>query len=251
MNEPVMELRGVHKAFGGQQVLDGIDLQIGAGETVAVIGRSGTGKSVMLKHMCGLIRPDRGEVWVEGRRIDRLSERALVPTRRRLGYVFQGAALFDSLTVRENLALPLVEQRMGREEIGDRVDLALRRVDLADAGHKMPSELSGGMRKRVGLARAIVGDVLSILYDEPTTGLDPVTSASINDLILQLNCELKITSVAVTHDMPGAFRIADRIALLHDGIIRFVGSPEEIRRAPDPVVRQFVEGRAMPAEGGV
>lgn len=250
MNEPVMELRAVHKAFGGQHVLNGVDLRIDEGETVAVIGRSGSGKSVMLKHMCGLIRPDRGEVWVEGRRIDRLSERALVPTRRRLAYVFQGAALFDSLTVRENLALPLVEQRMCRDEIRRRVDLALRRVDLADAADKMPSALSGGMRKRVGLARAIVGDALSILYDEPTTGLDPVTSASINDLILHLNCELKITSVAVTHDMAGAFLIADRIALLHDGVIRFLGSPEEIRRASDPVVRQFVEGRARPEEGG-
>lgn len=249
MNEPVIELRGVHKAFGEQKVLRGLDLAIGAGEAVAVIGRSGSGKSVMLKHMCGLIRPDRGEVWVEGRRIDHLGDRELVPVRRRLGYVFQGSALFDSMTVWENLALPLVEQRMARDEIRERVGRALERVGLSDSGGKMPSELSGGMKKRVGLARAIVADVVSILYDEPTTGLDPVTSASINDLFLQLNCELKITSVTVTHDMASAFRIADRIAMLHDGVIHFVGNPEETRAASDPIVRQFVEGRSTLDEG--
>jgi phospholipid/cholesterol/gamma-HCH transport system ATP-binding protein len=251
MSVPVIQMKGVRKAFAEQDVLRGIDLEIGAGEAVVVIGRSGSGKSVMLKQMCGLIRPDSGEVWVDGLRIDRLGERALVPTRRRLGYVFQGSALFDSMTVSENVRLPLVEQRTSVDEAAERVQRALERVGLGDSGDKMPSELSGGMKKRVGLARAIVGDVVSILYDEPTTGLDPVTAASINDLILQLNCDLKITSIAVTHDMASAFRIADRIAMLHEGVIHFTGTPEEVRDVADPIVRQFVEGRSSPVAGDV
>jgi len=249
MSEPVIQLIDVHKAFGPNRVLRGINFDVSAGEAVVVIGRSGTGKSVMLKHICSLIRPDRGEVRFDGRRIDDRSERALVPVRRRIGYVFQGAALFDSLTVAENLALPLVEQGMARSDIDAGVGAALRRVDLAGSESTMPSDLSGGMKKRVGLARAIVGNPSAILYDEPTTGLDPVTGDSINELIVQLNCELSITSIAVTHDMASAFRIADRIAMLHEGVIWFTGTPEETREAEDPIVRQFVEGRAKPREG--
>ncbi len=249
MNRPMIELREVRKSFGPQEVLKGLCFEVAEGETVVVIGRSGCGKSVMLKHICGLMRPDSGEVRVAGERVDDRKERHLVSIRRKIGFVFQGAALFDSLDVRGNLALSLVEQRLPRREIDERVRRALAQVELEGIETKMPSELSGGMKKRVGLARAIVGDPSIILYDEPTTGLDPVTADSINELILHLKHRLRITSVAVTHDMTSAYRIADRIAMLHDGRIRFVGTPEEIRSCDDAIVRQFVEGRAR-LEGG-
>lgn len=240
---PVFALRGLRKSFDGRPVLQGLDLDIPTGGTLVVMGPSGCGKSVMLKHLVGLLRPDQGEVRFHGERIDTLDERRLVPIRRRIGFLFQQAALFDSLTVRDNVAFPLRETGQAGPDLEERVRTTLDRVGLADTLDRMPAELSGGMRKRVGLARAIVLEPELVLYDEPTTGLDPIRANVINDLIVRLQRELSITSVVVTHDLDSAFQVADRMVLLHRGRVRLEGEPDLFRHSADPVVRAFLEGR--------
>ena len=223
----------------------GVDLRIASGETCVIMGRSGCGKSVLLKHLIGLMQPTRGEVLVEGENIAGLPERKLGEVRKKIGMLFQSGALFDSMNVEENIGFPLKEAGVrDKKEIADRVAEALEMVDLAGEQEKMPENLSGGMRKRVGLARTIVGRPACILYDEPTTGLDPIASDSINHLIRRLQKRLRVTSVVVTHDMKTAYHTADRIAYLHEGRIYFHGLPQEMHHSPDPVVRDFIEGRS-------
>jgi phospholipid/cholesterol/gamma-HCH transport system ATP-binding protein len=239
-----IELRDVHKAFGPKEVLKGFTLEIEEGETLAIIGGSGSGKSVALKHIVGLLRPDQGEVWVDGSHVEALSQEELYELRRRVGYVFQFAALFDSMTIAENVGMGLRRvPGMSESRIHDRVAECLGLVDLDGYGERVPSELSGGQKKRAGLARAIATEPKYLLYDEPTTGLDPVTTAVIDELILRMRRELKVTGVVITHDMQSAFRISDRIAMLYDGRVRFHGTPDEIRATEDKVVRGFIEGR--------
>jgi len=236
--------RDVHKAFGREEVLRGFSLEVVEGETLAVIGQSGVGKSVALKHVVGLLKPDRGEVWVDGQNVAELSQPELYELRRRVGYVFQFAALFDSLTVEENVGLGLRRiEGMTEERIRERVRECLALVDLDGFEKRYPAELSGGQKKRAGLARAIATKPKYLLYDEPTTGLDPVTATVIDRLILRMREELKVTSVLITHDMESAYRLADRIGMLYEGRMRFVGTPEEVRRCEDPVVRGFIEGK--------
>ncbi|MGE0440749.1 MAG: ABC transporter ATP-binding protein [Gemmatimonadales bacterium] len=234
---------GVSKAFGAKQVLKDFNLEIRDGETMVLLGYSGTGKSVALKHIVGLLEPDEGYVEVDGRNVSELSRDDLTALRASIGYVFQFAALFDSMTVADNLALALRQQKVAEDEIDERVREALGRIGLPDAGPRYPAELSGGMRKRVGIARAIVMRPRYILYDEPTTGLDPVTSAVIDQLMVATKQDLGVTGVVVTHDMRSAFAVADRIAMLYEGGVRAVGPAAEIRETDDPVVRQFIEGR--------
>lgn len=242
--ENVIELKGVSKAFGTRKVLDGLDLSIRRGETYVIIGRSGIGKSTVLKHMAGLMPPDKGRVKVFGQEVDALGEEDLNTLRRKMGFVFQYAALFDSLDVFGNVAFRLLrDSRMGEAQAMKVVRQKLELVGLGpETARRLPSELSGGMRKRVGLARAIASDPELILYDEPTSGLDPVTSQAINLLILDMQKKLKVTSVVVTHDMESAYQVANRIGMLYDGKIIGEGTPEELRRSRDPVVRQFVTG---------
>jgi phospholipid/cholesterol/gamma-HCH transport system ATP-binding protein len=240
----VIEFQDLHKAFGEKQVLQGFSLKIRDAETVVIIGYSGTGKSVALKHIVGLLQPDAGDVNVDGQAVSTLDRDGLTQLRQGIGYVFQFAALFDSLTVADNLALGLRRRRLGEEEIEERVREALALVDLSGTGERMPAELSGGMRKRVGIARAIALRPRYILYDEPTTGLDPVTSAVIDRLMVRTREHLGVTGVVVTHDMRSAYTIGDRIAMLYEGRVRQVGSVAEIQETEDPVVRQFIEGRA-------
>ena len=237
-------LQDVHKAFGASAVLRGFSLDVREGETLSIIGGSGTGKSVALKHIVRLLRPDRGEVWVDGSDVGTLREEALYELRRKVGYVFQFAALFDSMTVAENVGMGLVRIRgTTRGAIAERVAECLRLVDLEGYQERYPSELSGGQRKRAGLARAIASRPKYLLYDEPTTGLDPVTTAVIDRLIVRMRQELGVTGVVITHDMASAFRISDRIAMLYEGRVRFQGTPLEIRASQDPVVRGFIEGK--------
>lgn len=242
MSDPVaIRLEGVEKAFRGVAVLRGITLEVRRGETLVLLGGSGSGKSVLLKHCNGLLRPDRGAVIVEGRRLEQLPEAALVTVRRRVGMLFQGGALFDSLTVGDNVAFPLREHRIVPEpDIPRRVSEALALVGLAGTESLMPAELSGGMRKRAALARTLVLEPRILLYDEPTTGLDPVVAARINHLIRDLQRRLGLTAVVVTHDLRSAFFVADRLAFLHEGRIRFHGTPEEAQAAADPPLREFL-----------
>lgn len=241
----MISVRQLSKTLGAQTVLHGLDLEIASGETCVIIGRSGCGKSVLLKHLIGLFQPTSGEVWVEGEEITHLPERKLGGIRKKLGMLFQSAALFDSMNVEENIAFPLREAGVKNErEIRERVAEALEMVDLAGEQQKMPEKLSGGMRKRVGLARTIVGRPACILYDEPTTGLDPIAADSINHLIRRLQKRLQVTSVVVTHDMRTAFTIADRIAFLHEGRIYFHGTVDALKAAQDAVITDFIEGRS-------
>jgi len=240
----VIEFQDLYKGFDGNAVLQGLSLKIGDAETVVIIGYSGTGKSVALKHIVGLLQPDAGDVIVDGQAVSTLDRDGLTELRQGIGYVFQFAALFDSLTVEENLALGLRRRALSDEEIEDRVREALALVDLSGTGERMPAELSGGMRKRVGIARAIALRPRYILYDEPTTGLDPVTSAVIDRLMVRTREHLGVTGVVVTHDMRSAYTVGDRIAMLYEGRVRQVGSVAEIQETEDPVVRQFIEGRA-------
>ncbi len=233
----------VHKGFGPKVVLDGLTLDIPEGKTTVLIGFSGTGKSVALKHIVGLLAPDQGAVSVEGRIVHELSPEGLAELRSQVGYVFQFAALFDSLSVEDNIRLGLARRGLDRYEIEDRIRDSLALVDLAGAEERFPAELSGGMRKRVGIARAIAFRPRYILYDEPTTGLDPVTSAVIDELMVRARRELGVTGVVVTHDMRSAYTVGDRIAMLYHGRIRQVGTIDEIRQTDDPVVRNFIEGR--------
>ncbi len=244
-DEVIIRVQNLHRSFDSQRVLRGVDLDIPHGKTTVVIGRSGIGKSVFLKHLIGLMKPDEGRIWIEGEEITGLSKDEMDRVRRKFGMLFQGAALFDSMNVFDNVAFPLRERlRLSRGEIEERVREKLRLVGLNGAEHKMPAELSGGMRKRVGLARAIALDPPIILYDEPTTGLDPILCDTIDRLIMHMQEGLGVTSVVISHDIRGAFKVADRIAMLHDGRIQACGSPEEIENSEDPIVRQFITGSA-------
>lgn len=241
----MIEVMDLHKTLGTQEVLRGVSMRISSGQTHVILGRSGSGKSVLLKHLVGLFQPDSGQVRVDGEDIARLHERQLGPIRKKIGILFQSAALFDSMSVAENIAFPLRESGMkDPETIRIRIAEALEMVDLAGEESKMPENLSGGMRKRVGLARTIVSRPACILYDEPTTGLDPIATDSINHLIRRLQKRLKATSVVVTHDMKTAFHTADRIAFLHEGSIYFEGTTAELRASKDPVLVDFIEGRS-------
>ncbi len=240
----MIRLIDVHKDFGTKRVLSGFSLDVVEGETMVIIGYSGTGKSVAIKHIVGLLEPDSGTVLVDDLEVPRLRRRELYALRARIGYVFQFAALFDSLSIGDNVAMALRKQRVDEDEIARRVQEALELVDLPDVADRFPAELSGGMRKRVGIARAIVGRPKYILYDEPTTGLDPVTSAVIDQLMVRMQRQLGVTSIVITHDMRSAYTVGTRIAMLYDGRVRRVGPVDEIRHTDDPVVRQFIEGRA-------
>ncbi len=240
----MIELRHLSKRFGDLIVLDGVDFEVRKGETVALLGPSGVGKSVLLKHINGLIRPDRGEVWVDGMDVNRLKRHDLALLRSRIGYVFQAGALFDSMSVYQNIKLGITDEASAEDETycRDRVRQCLELVNLApEVGEKFPAELSGGMRKRVGIARAIAGQPSYLLWDEPTSGLDPVNADIIDTLVEKLDDELGVTSVVVTHDVRGAFRVADRIALLMEGRIRAMGKPDELRASSDAAVQEFLE----------
>ena len=245
----MIEARQLKKSFGPQRVLDGVDLRVEKGESVVIIGRSGGGKSILLKHLIGLLRPDEGDVIIDGESIAPMNERQLLKVRRKFGMLFQGAALFDSLTVAENVAFVLRrEGKLTEPEITKKVDQALDMVDLGGTQNKKPGELSGGMRKRVGLARAIVYEPEIVLFDEPTTGLDPIVADSIDQLIVRVREQLDVTTVAVTHDMRSARRIGQRILMLYHGRIHFAGTPDEIFQSKDPLVYRFVNGISDPKE---
>jgi len=241
----VISLRNVYKSFGEKKVLQGFSLEVAEGETMVIIGYSGSGKSVAIKHIVGLLEPDSGTVFVDDLEVPRLSRRDLQELRSHIGYVFQFAALFDSLSIGENVAMGLRKQGLlDARGIRERVHEALDLVDLPNVEDRFPAELSGGMRKRVGLARAIALRPKYLLYDEPTTGLDPVTSAVIDELMIRMREKLGVTSIVITHDMRSAYRVGTRIAMLYEGRVRRCGTVDEIRLSDDPVVRQFVEGRA-------
>lgn len=243
--QPFIELRGVCKRFGKQEILRGIDLSLYHGETLVIIGPSGEGKTVMMKHIIGLIRPDEGDVFVDGIKVNGLREREMAPIRQKVSMLFQNAALFDSMTVEDNVAFPLIEAGVkDKNEINQRVREALEVVDLLDHMKKLPVNLSGGMRKRAGIARAIVGRSQCILYDEPTASLDPVGSDVIDQMILRMQRRFKVTSIVVTHDMKSLFKIADRVAMLRRGVIRFLGTPDELRQCQDKEIQDFIEGRS-------
>lgn len=245
----MIEVRDLEKNFGPQRVLAGVNLSIQRGESVVIIGRSGGGKSVLLKHLIGLTQPDAGEVLIDGRNIVNMDERALLEVRRKFGMLFQGAALFDSMTVAENVGFAFRQNRaLSEKEIARKVAEALEVVDLPGTEDKKPSELSGGMKKRVGLARAIVYQPEIVLYDEPTTGLDPIVSDSIDQLIIRVRDRVKVTTVVVTHDMRSARRVGQRILMLHQGKIHASGTPAEIFASPDPIVRRFIDGVSDPKE---
>jgi phospholipid/cholesterol/gamma-HCH transport system ATP-binding protein len=244
--EPIIELRRVWKSFGAEEVLRSLDLSIPRDSVSVILGRSGGGKSVLIKHIIGLIRPDQGQVLIEGQDIARLDERSIVPVRRKFGMLFQESALFDSMTVEDNVAFPLREHtRKTRREIRDIVSAKLTAVGLKDMGYKMPAELSGGMRKRVGLARALALDPKIVLFDEPTSGLDPVMAATINELIVRTQAEFGATCVVISHDIMGAMSIGHRLFMLYDGRIIAEGAPQEIQDWKDPLVQQFIHGQAQ------
>ena len=246
---PIIRLNDVRKSFGRHAVLRGITLDFPTGKTTVVLGPSGCGKSVMLKHVVGLLRPDWGEVWFEDHRIDTLSEARLGPIRRQVGFLFQQGALFDSMSVRDNVGFPLREHtKLDSREREDRVRKVMKMVGLIETLDKMPVDLSGGQRKRVALARAIVLEPKVVLYDEPTTGLDPIRSDVINELILKLQRELRITSIVVTHDLASAFKVADMMVMLHEGKVVFHGTPKELRETTDPIAQRFLKGEASEAE---
>jgi phospholipid/cholesterol/gamma-HCH transport system ATP-binding protein len=246
---PMIEVRGLKKRFGSQKILRGVDMSVATGETFVIIGRSGGGKSVLLKNLIGLMQPNEGEICIDGQDIIGLGERQLAAIRRKVGILFQGGALFDSMTVEENIAFPLREagERDGRV-IEQKIAEMLEVIELEGQQKKMPVNLSGGMKKRVGLARAIINRPSCILYDEPTAGLDPVVSDSINHLIRRLQERYHVTSVVVTHDMKSAFHVGDHIAYLHEGRIYFYGTPEEIQTSTDPLIQDFLIGRATIAD---
>jgi phospholipid/cholesterol/gamma-HCH transport system ATP-binding protein len=241
----MIEVRNLSKSFGANKILDDVSFRIENGESIVIIGRSGGGKSVLLKHLVGLLCPDAGEVLVDGENIGPLNERELLRVRKKFGMVFQGAALFDSMTVAENVAFAFRRHKnMTPGEIAKRVAAALEMVDLPGTENRKPAELSGGMRKRVGLARAIIYEPQIVLYDEPTTGLDPIVSDSIDKLIIRVRDHLKVTSIVVTHDMRSARRVGNRVLMLHQKKIYANATPEELFASTDPIVRQFVDGVA-------
>lgn len=241
----MIELRDIHKSFGQKHILRGVSLQVETGESLVVIGGSGSGKSVLLKHIIGLLEPDRGSVMIDSADLSLMDEDGLNEIRRKFGMLFQSAALFDSMKVWENVGFSLKRHtRMTDSEIRDVAVRKLGMVGLVGIEDIMPSQLSGGMRKRVGLARAIAMEPEILLYDEPTTGLDPIMADAINDLIIKMRESMNVTSVTITHDMKSAYKIADTIAMLYNGVIITRGTPAEIQNTSDPVVRQFIEGRA-------
>lgn len=242
---PMIAVRGLMKNIGRQEILRGIDLTVSKGETLVIIGRSGGGKSVLLKHLIGLMQPDAGEIWIDGQNIIGLGERKLAAIRRKVGILFQGGALFDSMTVEENIAFPLREAgERNPKVIGERVAEMLEVIELEGEQSKMPVNLSGGMKKRVGLARSIIRRPSCVLYDEPTAGLDPVVSDSINRLIRRLQERFHVTSIVVTHDMKSAFHVADHVAYLHEGRIYFYGTRQELEVSSDPLLQDFLLGRS-------
>ena len=246
MADPVkIRIHDLHKSFGPKVVLDGVNVDVAPAESLVVIGGSGTGKSVLLKHIIGLLRPDSGTVEVDGTAVETLGNREITEFRRKFGMAFQEGALFDSMTVWQNVAFPLQRlTRMSRGEIRDRVEECLEMVRLEGVSEKLPSQLSGGMRRRVGFARAVAHQPEILLFDEPTTGLDPITTAQINEVIKELNDQLKTTTVTITHDMESAYTIGDRIAMLYKGKIIADAPPAEFRQLPDPRVQQFLHGQA-------
>ena len=239
----MIKVEDLRRSFGAQPVLRGVDLEVASGEIMVIIGRSGGGKSVLLKHLVGLLRPDAGRIFVDGTEITRLRRSALDRIRERYGVVFQGGALFDSMSVSDNVAFPLRERsRLGAAEIRGRVEEKLEQVGLAGMGHKNPAEISGGMRKRVAIARALVTEPEIVFFDEPTTGLDPILVNTIHHLIVELHRKFRFTAVMVSHEIPEIFEIADRVAMLHEGVIVEVGSPEAVRASANPIVQQFIRG---------
>jgi phospholipid/cholesterol/gamma-HCH transport system ATP-binding protein len=239
----VIRVVGLRRSFGRQEVLRGLDLEVGTGEVLVVIGRSGGGKSVLLKHLIGLLRPDAGRILVDDTDITRLGRSALDRIRERYGVVFQGGALFDSMSVYDNVAFPLREKtRLGGAEIRQRVEEKLAQVGLEGMGVKNPAEISGGMRKRVAIARALVTEPEVVFFDEPTTGLDPILVNTIHHLIVELHRKFRFTAVVVSHEIPEIFQIADRVAMLHDGVIVDSGTPEAIQASTNPIVQHFIRG---------
>jgi phospholipid/cholesterol/gamma-HCH transport system ATP-binding protein len=244
-NGSMIAVRGLVKRIGAEEILCGVDLEVARGETLAIIGRSGGGKSVLLKHLIGLMRPNTGEIWIEGQNITGLTERQLAAIRQKVGILFQGSALFDSMTVAENIAFPLREAgERDPKVLRAKVHEILEVMELQGEEEKMPVNLSGGMKKRVGLARSIIRQPSCMLYDEPTSGLDPVVSDSINRLIRRLQQRFGVTSIVVTHDMKNAFHVADHIAYLHEGRIYFHGTPVELQQSSDSVLQDFLLGRS-------
>jgi phospholipid/cholesterol/gamma-HCH transport system ATP-binding protein len=239
----MIEIRNLHKSFGNNKVLQGVNLDIDTGETLVIIGRSGCGKSVLIKHIVGLLYPDEGYVKVEGQIVEEMNMEELYDLRRRFGFLFQGSALFDSMTVEENVSLPLVEsgKRYTLAELDKRVAEKLEMVGMSGFQKLKPAELSGGMKKRVGLARALITDPDYIFYDEPTTGLDPIMSDSIDHLIKELTDRLSVTSVVVTHDMYSVKNVANQVAMMHEGIIHFAGTPSELLSSNDPTIKEFIQ----------
>lgn len=252
---PIIRVENLHRSFGSQVVLDGVSIDFRIAETTVVMGPSGCGKSVLLKHLVGLLRPNSGAVYFDGRRIDNLRERDLTPVRLQIGLLFQMSALFDSMTVEENIAFPLIEHtQLDAKARRDKVAQALDTVDMAGVQHKLPSQLSGGQRKRVALARAIVLQPRVVLYDEPTTGLDPIRSDGINELIIKLKRTMGVTSVVVTHDLVSAAKVADRVVMILGGKVAADGRYADLEFCPDPRIRHFIAGQydkadddAMPA----
>jgi phospholipid/cholesterol/gamma-HCH transport system ATP-binding protein len=239
----MIEIKNLHKSFGSNKVLQGVNLDIDTGETLVIIGRSGCGKSVLIKHIVGLLYPDEGHVKVEGKTVDEMSMKELYELRTKFGFLFQGSALFDSMTVEENISLPLVEskKKFSMTEIDRKVAEKLEMVGMSGSQKLKPAELSGGMKKRVGLARALITDPDYIFYDEPTTGLDPIMSDSIDELIKELTDKLNSTSIVVTHDMYSVKNVADRVAMMHEGKIHFSGTPTELLTSKDPIIKEFIQ----------
>jgi phospholipid/cholesterol/gamma-HCH transport system ATP-binding protein len=241
----MIEFIGITKAFGGKAVLKGLDLAVNKGEVLFIIGTSGVGKSVTIKHLVGLIRPDEGEIHLDGQRVDHLSEKAMYPVRMRCGMVFQNATLFDSMTLVENVALPLRKHRKLSEKEAEKLALErLEQVHMADFADRYPAELGDGMRKRVAIARTLTLEPEAVLFDEPTTGLDPVSARRIDKLIRELSDRLGVTSIVVSHDLVSIFTIADRIAFIYKGVVHKCGTPVEFKDSDDPVVQQFIGGRS-------
>ena len=244
-SSPMIEVRSLTKKIGQQEILRGVDLEVQTGETLAIIGRSGGGKSVLLKHLVGLMEPDRGEIWIQAQNITGMNERQLGAIRQKVGILFQGGALFDSMTVEDNIAFPLREAgERDAKILHSKVAEMLEVMEMEGEEAKMPESLSGGMKKRVGLARAIIRRPSCVLYDEPTAGLDPVVADSINRLIRRLQQRFGMTSVVVTHDMKSAFDVADRIAYLHEGRVYFHGTASDLQKSTDPLIEDFLLGRS-------
>ncbi len=245
MNNELIKIEELYKSFNGQPVLQGVNLTIKEGGSLVIIGQSGCGKSVLIKHIIHLLIPDSGRIFYENNDLESLSSKKIIEIQRQMGMLFQSAALFDSMTVAENVGLGLKESKQFPQDVIDeKVMEKLEMVGLVDAANKMPSELSGGMRKRAGLARAIASDPKVLLYDEPTTGLDPITADLINELIVNLNTKLNVTSITVTHDMTSAYKIANRMIMLYNGRVEFDGTPDEVRNCDNEIVRQFIAGSA-------